>query len=253
MTALALNILVSVISVCSVAYGNAHDWEKLNDYSSQLYNSLPLSAEGHSKLQANGNIGKALDEALPIAEQHGLSKKIGLRLLHRHECVNAGEIMLERFGEWDSKPAFITFIEDGAGVKTLYPASWISTASGTRVFEFSDDPAVREVCATIEGSGIYDKIVGVLKKHRLNDILGVSVTERSTLDRFTKGQPFYELIRPAPYASVLINKPWDEIRGAEGMLVRTTWVIGNPAHDVECVTYCHTSDGDYNWHQITHG
>ena len=246
-----LSLLFFLIST-SASASDTLIFDTLMKHSFNAYNRLPLSAAAHLKLNRNGNIERLLEEVLPIAKKCELSGKIGFRLAHQHHPISEGEVMVESFKYWKSTPAFITSVKKQKSTVGILPASWLETPSGLKVFEFSDDLEVKKVLdILIEHPERYNEISKVCDRYGLKEILAFAIIDRSAFKYFNS-QPLYEMINPNPYASVLVNKSQEDIQEMSGLLVRTSWLIGNPQHDVECVTYCHASDEDYKFHQYTH-
>ena len=218
--------------------------EELRDFNHRTYNALPLSAEADLELNKNGNLNKFLEDATPVAEKYNLSDSIGFRLLHRHEILEEGKVMVESFGHWRELPAFITTPEKEDTPKT-YPASWAYDTSGLKVFEFSTDPEVKKVAKQLGvHRGFFEEMKEVLVKHQLEKILAPAVLLRNSFVHFDRTQPLYEIIESQPYTSVLINKSQEELdqESEKGKkLIRTTWPLGtNNPNETICAVSCST-------------
>lgn len=245
---LNLSLLCSVL-LCTASFAGKIP-EELKEFSHTTYNSLPLSGEADSNLKQNGRLHKFLEEVTPLVEEQGLTESIGFRLAHRHDVVQQGEKMVERFDYWKEKPSFITTIEKEDAPKT-YPASWLYTSSGLKVFEYSSDPEVKKVIKSLsDPQKFFEKIGEIAEKYELKGILSPAILGRSSFAHFNTEQPLYELISPEPYASVLINKSLEEIEQETkngGNLVRTTWALKNPQTPIVCINFCHWVDDRIHW------
>ncbi len=224
--------------------------EEMKSFSRKSYNRLPLSHEADQTLQRNGNLSACLQEAAVITEKYGVSDSIGFRLLHRHEKLEKGKVMVERFDHWQSNPALITTVEDKEGTKT-YPASWSCQNGALQVFEYSEDPNVKKV-ANVLGKNLtfFEEMRVVLEKHGLDHILAPAILVKDSLVHFDSTKVLYELISSNPYASILVTKSFDEldaIRRSQRNVIQTTWGLdGNNKLPVNCVTYCE------QWHSRVH-
>lgn len=244
---LNLAILCSVL-FCTASFAGKVP-EELKEFSHTSYNSLPLSGEADLNLKRNGNLNKFLEEVTLIVEEQGLAESIGFRLSHRHDLVQQGEKMVEKFDYWKGNPAFITTIEKEDTPK-IYPASWLYTSSGLKVFEYSSDPEVKKVIKSIsEPQKFFERIGEIAEKYELKSILSPAILERRSFAHFNTEQPLYELISPEPYSSVLINKSLEEIEQDTqngGNLVRTTWALKNPLTNTLCYVLCYVNNGLHN-------
>ena len=230
--------------------------EELRDFNHRTYNALPLSGEADLELKKNGNLNKFLEDVAPVVEKYDFGHSIGFRLLHRHETLEEGQVMVENFDHWKGVPALITTLENKDTPK-IYPASWSCGSSGLTVFEYSKDSRAKKVAKKLGANPAFlGEIKDLLIENKLEHILAPAILTRENFVHFNATQPLYELIRPAPYASILVNKSLEEIRAvseAGGNLVRTTWPVGNNnKYEVLCVTHCSTSEDDYRFHEYEH-
>jgi hypothetical protein len=206
------------------------------------YNSLEPVETIDERLTRAGR-DRVLQELGKIIVSHRLHEVIGVRLLHRHNDLALGEIMLER-EELDSTRSWCltTVATLKAEVPSDYrPNSWKLCDDRFVPIEFSFDPeAVLAVAAVDQRFAFHTEFARVLQELGADNILGPWVAPRS----------FY---RYCPGHDAILLESCDSARRANILrygdpaqhalrLIETTWVFqpSNSAPDAstDCNNHC---------------
>jgi hypothetical protein len=125
--------------------------------------------------------------------------------------------------------------------KSIAPSRW-SLADGDSVefipLEFSCDPAVLSSCRRLKAQPLLTESLGtLLKRHGLDDILGIGVLSR---DQLTAGPGEIYVEDSQREASVITARKRSDVD--TGSLVETSWMLsaGETVTNAACFIYCYT-------------
>jgi hypothetical protein len=159
------------------------DFYSLEDSYELNYNSLPSVDTADEELRSATAFDDFLETTRKIIFKHKLENYVGLRLIHKHFSVKAGEVMMEEFQIHKGKPALVTRpveVEEARSLCSL-PASWILSGDGNfHVFETSTDPAIQGVIDKISEEFLKE-ISSLLQESKMQKLMSVAVLKRDTL------------------------------------------------------------------------
>jgi hypothetical protein len=186
----------------------------------ERYNLLADVEPADEQLSAL-NKAKILNTLSEVICKHGLEEWIGIRLLHRHNGLTGGEIMLEaedRISEQDL--ALTTMARSLSGIKQKFaPNSWMAEAGRFFPLEYSQDPAIAQGRDFLEENRDFFKdFEAVLTAYDVTGLLGPCILRRN----------FFDQRKPA--APAILVETSDETRRA------------NTVRFVE--------DGQYDWNKM---
>lgn len=169
--------------------------EPLNKFCVATYNGLPSVEEANEGLLSLGKTDDFLAEAGSLIAAYDSVNFLGVRLIHQHNTLADGEIMLEEFKSDEGQPAIIT---SNKSVETegSIPASWLITSSGLKAFEYSTD------AASLAGFHYLNEhpealriVTSTLQKYALESYLAPSVLMLDALKYFEPSDHLVETSR----------------------------------------------------------
>lgn len=229
----------------------------LRQFCCSTYNDLPSVEIADVNLSRSGALDAFLAEASKATASYDSIDFLGVRLLHNHNKLVDGEIMLEEFTYDQGEPAFITSNKSATTLKRSIPASWIKTSDGFRVFEYSTDEAVFSGFQYLaEHPNVLRILEELLQKYHLEPYLAPSITKLDSLTNFDSTQHLLEKSR------VIIKKDGTEIHEnivkavsdnvySQMDVIRTSWSINSePMDPLYCWRSCAT--GPQDQHDVSH-
>jgi len=96
-------------------------YEDLNKFSAKRYNDLLSAEEADNELKKKTDFKEFLEKVFALTLESKI--ELGLRLIHKHMPLKEDKAMVEKYTEFNNKPALITSA-DFVDEKT-YPASWL--------------------------------------------------------------------------------------------------------------------------------
>lgn len=154
------------------------------DFHASHYNSLPPIEKADEDIKSKTFFQAFLNRAGEIIRSHKLEDYVGVRLIHRHFSLNAGQVMVEKFEQIDSVPSLVTSAEDIslAREKGAVPSGWIFSKSNPVVFEFSTDLAVKDGLALIQNSlNFLREMREVIEEFKLEELMAVGVLKKQSV------------------------------------------------------------------------
>ena len=207
-----IGLIISCVSLNLYAVVYKHDdvLVELSDSSRPLsvfnvssYNGLKEAEEANQVLLERSNFETLLKEAGPWICKHEMQDYIGLRLLHKHNDLSAGDRMVEYFSDEYDDGALVTGkflpVDESSGeplkaVPSIWAAASVENEEPFFALEYTTDEGGRAAYAKI--STQQEFLVGlrsILAGHNLEDLIGISSITRLSL-KAKADQVFMELI-----------------------------------------------------------
>jgi hypothetical protein len=193
----------------------------------RTYNRLSGAKKSDALLKASSSRFQSfMEEAQEVVAEYDLQDSFGLRLIHRHFPIENDSLMVEDYEVVNGTPSLVTQAQGLESAKRVgaIPASWIFTDEpndGGLLFEASTDPAVHTAHSKLKDpDGFFTKIGGLLRRHKLNDLLSLSVLVRNRLVA-GENQMYMENTYKSSGRSVV--QLWDIKEKPLESFVRTSW------------------------------
>jgi hypothetical protein len=105
-----------------------------------IFNSLNMVEEANQQVQFEGRLQHYLDAVKPLFFKHGVQKRFGIGLLHRHDSCNDGEHMIESEEEFAGEKALVTRpCLQTPGQTRATPVVWALKGGALCPLEYSTD------------------------------------------------------------------------------------------------------------------
>ncbi|WP_156653245.1 hypothetical protein [Methylobacterium sp. Leaf111] len=145
----------------------------MTSWQRDTYNSLFDVAEADDRLVASGK-STHLHRLLSIIRDHGAHHHMGIRLLHRHNLIEEGEIMIADTLDDDEGFAVVSQAMSGADTrKDVVPSSWQLVGSDFAPSEFSLKHLVREDSLAIhESDALLRDLAAAVHEMGVQNLLG---------------------------------------------------------------------------------
>lgn len=252
------SLLLGVL-VCSLHYaGYCSDVlveEPLNRFCLATYNGLPSVETANDGLLSLGKTDDFLTEVSSLISSYDSVNFLGVRLIHQHNTLADGEIMLEEFKHDEGEPAIITS-NRSIDTEGSIPASWLITPSGLRTFEYSTDVASLTGFQYLSEHPETLRIVtSTLQKYALESYLAPSVV---MLDAFRYFEPSDHLVEKSRIVRRESRKIHENVvKGvSDGVFsklqtIQTSWQFPSDT-DVstyKCSRSCQSDTGGKHWNE----
>lgn len=225
------------------------------------YNALPSVEEADRAIEDRRS--EFLDSSARLLKAHGLEKRFGVGLLHKHNSCDPGEHMIQHRERLDGEDALVTRPTlRRPGDEGAVPILW-STQSGDYLpLEYSTDP--RAAALFGDGAVPADFLAEFAELKRgspIGDYLGLAVVQRDFFDLVDEDAIAVEQSDPEARTNVVFARKRDEVKAT---LVQTAWSFENyiePKLGCEatiecekwCNQYCASEDGSHKQaHQDRH-
>jgi hypothetical protein len=142
------------------------------------YNASLLVDEAHKQLNGSLNKEKALQALCSVIKRHNLASEIGIRLLHRHNDISSGELMVEDVEVGSDKVLTLTTRPLGVEAITnseIHPNSWKFTDGSYVPFEFSAKRVLADIVSPETRRACFEDMADVLKQFGVEEWLGPCV------------------------------------------------------------------------------
>ncbi len=234
-------IILTSCLISSVNFSKAVDFDR---FEVDAYNALPSSLVASKALERKGTLEKVLEEGKRVLQEYDSVDFMGVRLLHRHNDLKAGEVMVQTFEVDEKGPSFVTQNCALEAFPNTYPASWVLGQRQTSVFEYSTDENVREGGQYLEEHpSLFLKIEGVLRSNQLEEVLAPSIVSRSVYPQFAESDFLMEYNKTQKtesgvrYLSILRPSSEKDFKSSADQMVMTNWgFVGKPKM-VGCTWY----------------
>lgn len=157
----------------------------------ERYNLLADVEPADEQLSALNKV-QIFDTLCEVIRKHGLEEWIGIRLLHRHNGLMHGEIMLET-EEFHSEHdiALTTMATSLSQIKQKFgPNSWIAEGGRFYPLEYSHDPAIAEGPDFLEEHReFFEEFGAALSVFGVTGILGPCILRRKFFDEHKPAVP----------------------------------------------------------------
>jgi hypothetical protein len=176
-------------------------FEDLNKFSAERYNNLLSVEEADKRLKIQTDFNEFLEKVFALTLESKI--ELGLRLIHKHISLKEDKAMIEKYTEFNNKPALITsaeFVDE----KT-YPASWLLNEDKTlTVFEYSRDLHVKRTLDKIIKDPLpFINICQLIKQYHFEFLLAPCIHARDSLVHFDENKHFIEKTYSDLLASVV--------------------------------------------------
>lgn len=143
---------------------------------SEKYNKLHEVFAADFYLNRN-NKTIAIDRLLEIVREHGLESSVGIRLLHKHNDINLGEVMAEHYRIDQDGFALITRVVPISKISNNYvPNSWTLSDDKFIPLEFSQEQLVNDPAINpINNKEFFLDLAKTIRHLGLGDVLGPSL------------------------------------------------------------------------------
>ena len=199
---------------------------------SHIYNHLSSVFESDARLEALGR-RKTIDSLLSVISDYGLEQHVGIVLLHKHNEIYDGEMMVENLEIDDAGPALITRARHVHSIsRPACPNSWQWSAGDFHACEFSYENLLSS--STINPSHepeFFFRFGQALCDLQATELLGANVNVST----------YVEGLRPSEDALLLESTALDEranvLRYVEPhtmdlpSFVETAWFATKPGND----------------------
>lgn len=218
--------------------------EPLNRFCVATYNGLPSVETANDGLLSLGKTDDFLAEVSSLIAGYDSVNFLGVRLIHQHNKLSDGEIMLEEFKYDEGEPALIT---SNKSIETegSIPSSWLITPDGLRVFEYSTDASSLSGFQYLtEHSEMLRIVTSTLQKYALESYLAPSVLNREVLGYFDLDGHLVEKSRTATRDGRKIDE--NVVKAVSSSVfstyatIQTSWNINFGRGETHCpyATYC---------------
>jgi hypothetical protein len=218
--------------------------EPLNRFCVATYNGLPSVEAANAGLLSLGKTDDFLTEVSDLIAGYDSVNFLGVRLIHQHNTLADGEIMLEEFKYDEGEPAIITS-NKSADTEGSIPASWLITPSGLRAFEYSTDVSSLAGFQYLNEHPETLRIVtSTLQKYGLEPYLAPSILMLEAFRYFEPSDHLVETSRIVEkggreiHENVVKGVPSDAFSALD--VIKTSWGINQEAKELGCVvrTWC---------------
>lgn len=205
----------------------------------EIYNTMDevISADkALNKLNKEG----ILDELSTIVLRHRLESHFGIRLLHKHNEINDGELMIERPECLVDGRDCLTTMATNAPFSSsdMYPNSWRLVDGAMEAIEYSVDPLVCGNHISSERVGVFFEEFGaVLHRLQVETLLGPCVIPRQFHSKKPNGAILVEETDEDRRANIVAFSDPSTYNAVR--LIDATWVVKSPG-STEIVAGCGT-------------
>ena len=216
--------------------------EPLNKFCVATYNSLPSVEVASDRLLSLGKTDDFLSEVSSLIASYDSVDFLGVRLIHRHNKLADGEIMLEEFKYDEGEPAIITS-NKSIDTEGSVPSSWIITPSGLRAFEYSTDvSSLAGFKYLSEHPETLKIVISTLQKYDLESYLAPSVMVLDAFRHFEPSDHLVETSRTVVRESFKIHE--NVVKGVSSDIysklhvIKTGWPINHESNGMMCWPDC---------------
>lgn len=229
--------------------------EPLNKFCVATYNGLPSVETANDGLLSLGKTDDFLTEVSGLIAGYDSVNFLGVRLIHQHNTLSDGEIMLEEFKYDEGEPAIITS-NRSIDTEGSIPASWLITPSGLKTFEYSTDVAsITGFQYLTEHPEILRIVKSTLQKYALESYLAPSVLMLDAFRYFEPSDHLVEKSRTVTRESREIHE--NVVKGVPNgvfsklQTIQTSWKFPS---DTDVATYkcsrsCQVDTGGKHWNE----
>ncbi|MCK1580672.1 hypothetical protein IVB03_14040 [Bradyrhizobium sp. 168] len=208
----------------------------------EVYNALPGIERANGAIRQEREFNVVMSELGKVVLDHRLEDIIGIRLLHRHNDLRPGDLMVEDLEQVDGAAALVTARYANSEVQfDFMPSMWACRgAEGRQDLEFSRQSLLPIDRYFLKSNR--DFFVGFAEKARaldVEDFLGVCVLDRDGFPVNKESQTEVEstdVVRPA---NVIRVRSKDLVRTEN--YFETTWQVhreSSTSCPTTCCSYC---------------
>lgn len=230
---------------------------RTTDYS--VYNSLMDVEDANRIFKGERTYEAALDKLGKAILRHGHENVIGARLLHRHNDLRPGDVMVEFYEELEGDgPALTTqrFEERVVGAKV--PAVWACLSDGDITPLEYCDASLSPVPATFfdEARPLFAEAAAIVQEFDLDNLIGLSLLNKDALKYDNETHAALEITDEERVANVVTVKSREDVDLSKH--IETTWTFDSNVV-MSCIRNCYSycviySPGHaikhHNWHSF---
>jgi len=195
-----------------------------------------------------------LTDVAPIFYKHKISSDIGVFLLHKHNDLTSGKIMLEHESEYLGEPALIT--AETTISDTSIPARWaVLSRNDYTPLEYTGDHLAAAALTRLQSNTEFlEEFASLIYAHDVNNLFGLCLADRG----FFQSPPSSsaKLVEES-YPGVGNVVRWTLLDNPDNNLIQTIWTFPatqGPACVPMCKRYCvPRSPGHAGEHYPIHG
>lgn len=203
------------------------------------YNSLPDVGQANAALQRTGRLDDILSLVARLLSDEERESSLGLCLLHKHNEVPAGHLMVEALEVKDGRRSLATrLVEEAVRAEDSVPTTWSLAGNRLAPLEYSADrlavSGYDEACTT--SSTLVRQVGDVIRLAGCEGLLGICVPDRSLFKEITSSQIAVEVSEWDEPANVVTL----EERSAFELdkLIQTKWAFRKGIVNAQCVPLC---------------
>jgi hypothetical protein len=218
-----------------------------------IYNALPGIEQANDAIRKDRNFDALMSGLGRVILDHRLEDVIGIRLLHRHNDLRPGDLMVEDLEAFDESPALVTARYRKGDVDFEYmPSMWACRGDqGLQELEYSRrDLLATDAQFVKDNAKFFLKFAQEAKNLNTEDFLGVCLLDKNNFPVNKDSETEVEstdVVRPA---NVILIRSKDLIRTEN--YFETTWQVhreSNTSCPTTCCSYCTPRSPG---HQISH-
>lgn len=214
----------------------------LSKFCVRTYNSLSSVEAANAGLLESGNLDSFLAEASSLVSAYDSVDFLGVRLVHKHNSLVEGDIMLEEFTYDEGEPALVTS-DKSITTEGAIPASWVMTPTGLRAFEYSIDSAVSSGLQYLaEHPEFMSILASTIQKYALESHLAPAVLRLDAFGNFDSTHHLVETSRVVTKSGKEMHE--NVVKGVPDAvhstlnIIKTSWGLGGEVTARACIRWC---------------
>lgn len=143
------------------------------------FNSLPSVFMADQRVRGNSDFDAFLHRAAFLFVSHHMHTVVGVSLIHRHERIDQGEMMLQQLENWRGNEALVCRKVPIRTGGHSAPVNLLRTSTCWAGVEFSKSPRVFEkFCQLASNSGFVEQYEKLIEEFNLQGQVGLSIYTR---------------------------------------------------------------------------
>jgi len=206
-----------------------------SEFKPQEYNCLEDVIDVDATVKLSGLKAQFLRKAADVFRKYRVNCWLGITLLHRHNEVYDGELMIEQeFSEGEQEALVTKPISPDECTTRFVPALWKINDESVSPLEFSNDPtAIRIYDEMNIPADFLHEYFCLINEFEFGKYFGLGIVERKFYDKAVDDNQPIEVTRSKERANVVIL---DRIYDDE-VPITTAWSIPDPAPTIALNCY----------------
>lgn len=208
----------------------------------EIYNALPGIERANDAIRKDGNFESLMSGLGRVILDHQLEDVVGIRLLHRHNDLRPGDLMIEDLESVDDVPALVTARYRKGEISFDYlPSMWACRGdSGFQELEYSKrDLLPIDSIFVRDHIRFFSDFAAKARELQIEDFLGVCVLDKNEFLIDKNLQTEVESTDVNRPANVIVVRSKDLVRTEN--YFETTWQVhreSNTSCPTTCCSYC---------------